>query len=59
VDWVLTDPESRTTLEFGVRYLPVQRFPYVVLYALTDTEVLILGVMHTSRESGRWLSERR
>jgi len=59
VDRVLTDPESRTPLEFGFRCLPVQRFPYVVFYALTDTELLILGVMHTSQESGRWLSERR
>ena len=30
-----TDPERRTSVDFGVRYWPVERFPYVVFYDLT------------------------
>ena len=56
VDQLIADPERRTSIEYGVRYWPVQRFPYVVLYDLTESEVLILGVMHVSQESDKWLS---
>ncbi|REJ86740.1 MAG: type II toxin-antitoxin system RelE/ParE family toxin [Planctomycetota bacterium] len=52
-------PERRTSIDYGVRYWPVKRFPYVVFYDLTESELLILGVMHTSQDSGKWLSRRR
>jgi len=38
----------------GVRYARLRRFPYVVLFDLTDTELLILGVLHTARSSEKW-----
>jgi plasmid stabilization system protein ParE len=56
---LIADPERRTSLEFGVRYWPVERFPYVVFYDVTESEVLVLGVMHTSRDSKKWISRRR
>jgi plasmid stabilization system protein ParE len=59
VNRLIADPERRTSLEFGVRYWPVERFPYVVFYDVTESEVLVLGVMHTSRDSKKWLSRRR
>ena len=58
-DQLIADPERRTPIDYGVRYWPVQRFPYVVFYDLTESEVLILGVMHTSQEPEKWLSRRR
>ncbi|MBL8825689.1 MAG: type II toxin-antitoxin system RelE/ParE family toxin [Planctomycetaceae bacterium] len=58
VDQLIADPERRTSIDYGVRYWPVSRFPYVVFYELTESEVLILGVMHTSRESEKWLTRR-
>ena len=59
VDELIADPERRTSIDFGVRYWPVQRFPYVVFYDLTQSELLILGVMHTSQESDKWLLHRQ
>lgn len=59
VDQLIENPESGSSISNGLRYLPVQRFPYVVFYDLTDSEVLILGVMHTSRDSQKWLSHRQ
>lgn len=56
---LIADPERRTSVDFGVRYWPVERFPYVVFYDVTESEILVLGVMHTSRDSTKWLPRRR
>ena len=58
VDQLIADPDRRTSADYGVRYWPVERFPYVVFYDLTESEVLLLGVMHTSQESQKWLVRR-
>lgn len=59
VSQMMVDPDRRTSTDYGVRYWPVERFPYVVFYDLTDSELLVLGVMHTSQESRKWLDVRR
>lgn len=59
VDQLVEDPERRSPADHGIRYWPVGRFPYVVFYDVTDREVLIVGVMHTSRELYGWLAARR
>ena len=59
VDQLTQDPEQRSSVDFGVRYWPVSRFPFVVLYDLHGHELLVLGVMHTARESRKWLAARR
>lgn len=59
IDQLIEDPERRASIGYGVRYWPVQRFPYVVFYDMIELEVLILGVMHTSQESEKGLSRRR
>jgi hypothetical protein len=43
VDHLIADPERRTSIDYGVRYWPVERFPYVVFYDLTESELLVLG----------------
>jgi plasmid stabilization system protein ParE len=40
----------------GVRLARIQRFPYVVLYRLTDDTIEVLAVMHTSRDPQTWQS---
>ncbi|WP_084428285.1 type II toxin-antitoxin system RelE/ParE family toxin [Roseimaritima ulvae] len=59
VDHLIADPERRTTIDYGVRYWPVERFPYVVFYDLTESELLLLGVMHVSQDSEKWLARRK
>ena len=55
---LIGDPGRRTTVDYGLRYWPVERFPYVVFYDLTDTEIIVLGVMHTSQHPEKWLARR-
>jgi toxin ParE1/3/4 len=59
IDQLAQDPERRSVIDFGVRYWPVNRFPFVVFYDLHSHELLVLGVMHTARESQKWLAARR
>lgn len=55
---LLADPERRLAFEFGLRYWPVVRFPHVILYDLTEAEVLLIGVYHPSQEPHQWLARR-
>jgi len=59
VDQLVANPERRTSTDYGVQYWPVERFPYVIFYDLTESQLLVLGVMHTSQNSEKWLSRRR
>ena len=55
---LIADPERRTAIDYGLRYWPVERYPYVVFYDFTDTEVIVLGVMHASQSPSKWISRR-
>lgn len=59
VENVQHDPERRSPVDLGLRYWAVRRFPFVVIYDLHETELLLLGVMHTAQEPKKWLAERR
>ncbi len=59
VDKVIVDPERRSSSDYGVRYWPIERFPYVLFYDLTERELLVLGVMHTSQDASKWLLRRQ
>ncbi|MFN9551985.1 MAG: type II toxin-antitoxin system RelE/ParE family toxin [Pirellulaceae bacterium] len=39
IEDLTTDPKRRASIDFGIRYWPVQRFPYVVFYDLFDSEI--------------------
>ena len=58
VSAIVDDPELRTDAEYGIRYWPVQRFPYVVMYDITDSEILIVGAMHTSQDAEKFRKRR-
>lgn len=55
---LIADPLRRSLLEYGIRYWPIGRFPYVVFYDFSDTELVVLGVMHTSQQSDKWQMRR-
>jgi toxin ParE1/3/4 len=49
--------ESPTTwqiIEEDVRRCMTQKFPYGVLYTVEEDEILILAIMHCSREPNYW-----
>lgn len=56
---LIADPDSRSVVDFGIPYWPVERFPYVVFYDLSTSMILMLGVMHTSQDATKWLKRRR
>ena len=37
-----------------VRHLPIQRFPYRVIYRLGDEQLVIIAFAHTRRRPGYW-----
>ena len=55
---LLADPERRSAFEYGLRYWPLARFPHVILYDLTEAEVLLIGVYYPAQEPHQWLSKR-
>jgi hypothetical protein len=58
IDNLIGEPDSRSIVDYGIRYWPVDRFPHIVLYDLTDSMIRILGLMHTSQDAGKWLKGR-
>ncbi len=59
IDQIRSDPQRRSAVDHGIRYWPVGRFPFIVFYDLSETEILILGVMHTAEDAGKWISRRK
>jgi hypothetical protein len=49
------DPYRRSSVDYGLRYWPISRFPFVVFCDVRELEILVLGVMHTAQEP--WLSQ--
>jgi plasmid stabilization system protein ParE len=55
VERIEHDPESHPVIGRNHRYVRVSRFPYLLVFRMTDTDaVLITAVAHTSRRSGYW-----
>ena len=47
-------PESSPVVRKNVRRALVQRFPYLVFYVAESTRVVILAVLHNSRDPAVW-----
>jgi hypothetical protein len=51
---ILSFPNAWSTLSANTRRCLTNRFPYGVIYQITDEEVFIIAVMHLNREAGYW-----
>jgi len=51
---VLEVPDRWRCIEDDIRRFLVSRFPYGVLYTIEADYILILAIMHLSREPGYW-----
>ncbi len=58
VTWIIDDPERRNPSDYGIRYWPVERFPYVVFYDVVGREILIVGVMHRPLDAEKFRKRR-
>lgn len=50
------NPELGTLLPRGARRLIVPRFPYLVIYRLEPTQIIVLAVAHQRRHPDAWLA---
>ena len=55
---VRESPTSYNAIDDDVRRCMTRRFPYGILYTIEQDYILILAVMHCSREPGYWKSRR-
>ena len=51
---ILDGPEQWRVFEEGVRRYLTHVFPYAILYSIEPDYILIIAVMHCSREPGYW-----
>lgn len=49
-------PNRYNTIDEDVRRCMTRKFPYGILYTIDQDEILVLAVMHCSREPGYWKS---
>ena len=54
IERILNDPEACPIVEGHVRRQRVWKYPYDLLYAVDDGEVVILAVAHHHRRVGYW-----
>jgi plasmid stabilization system protein ParE len=56
IDRIVSLPDSSRPLEDDVRRRRTERFPYGIFYRLLDDGIVILAIVHLSRDSGSWRS---
>lgn len=49
------NPETWPEIEKGIQRRIVRRFPYSILYAVHDNEVIIVAVMHQKQKPRYWM----
>jgi len=54
IEHIVQSPDRWHPIEGDVRRYLVHRFPYGILYTIEQDYILILAVMHLSREPGYW-----
>ena len=58
VDRIRESPTRYIAVDDEVRRCMTRRFPYGILYTIEQDYILILAVMHCSREPGYWKNRR-
>ena len=58
-DRIVADPLSYRALESGIRRALLRRFPYAVYFAVESDVVVVLAVLHVSRDPAEWQRRRR
>jgi toxin ParE1/3/4 len=58
-DRIAEDPLRYQDLESGIRRVLLRRFPYAVCFAIESDLVVVLAVLHVSRDPVEWQRRRR
>jgi plasmid stabilization system protein ParE len=56
---ILSFPEAWAPLSSHTRRCLTNRFPYGVVYQITDEEVFIIAVMHLNKKPGYWKDRKK
>jgi plasmid stabilization system protein ParE len=51
---IIEQPIGYQELRFGIRRALIQRFPYAVYFSLEGETIVVLAVLHTSRDPAEW-----
>ncbi len=54
IEKIVENPNLYGVIDEDVRRCLTKRFPYGILYSIEDNYILILAVMHCSREPSYW-----
>jgi toxin ParE2 len=54
VDRIVCYPEAWQSLDEGIRRCRLSRFPYGVIYAIEDGDVVVLAIAHLHRRPDYW-----
>jgi plasmid stabilization system protein ParE len=55
VQQIRRDPEAFPALTDRIRKISTRRFPYVLLYAVSNDTVVVLRLVHNRTDPGTWL----
>ena len=58
-DRIVQDPFKYRDLESGIRRALLRRFPYAVYFDVESDVVVVLAVLHVSRDPEEWQRRRR
>ena len=58
-DRIVVNPLRYRELESGIRRALLRRFPYAVYFAVEPDVVVVLAVLHVSRNPAEWQRRRR
>lgn len=56
---IIERPQAYRTAAKATRRCIIARFQHILFFETTDQTLLVLGVVHGSRETRRWLRNRR
>ncbi|HBR33350.1 MAG TPA: plasmid stabilization protein [Firmicutes bacterium] len=54
---IIAFPQAWAPLSKNTRRFLINRFPYGIIYQITDEDIMIVAIMHLNKEPGYW--ERR
>jgi plasmid stabilization system protein ParE len=54
IERIVENPLQYRVIDEDIRRCLTKRFPYAILYSIEDHYILILAVMHCSREPSYW-----
>jgi plasmid stabilization system protein ParE len=56
---IIESPERFPNTTTGARRFVMMRFPFSIVYSLTEAEIIVVAIAHQRRRPDYWLAPRR